>query len=607
MRYSYHFMAAGSLVFGTMLLLACSGVESSVHESSLDAPEQVGVAEEDVVAAPCAANQVSPTCKPASCGIKRCGGFLWANNVIPYQISSSLLTGGAGDPDIAMIDSAAAAWTSATGNVVSWQKCAGNNCSGKPRFVTVQLCVNSDGTPCGTNFTANDNININNNIDFTTVAHEMGHVLGQPHAFWRNDRDRYITMSSSLCGANAIWTCALGDNTDVANPPVATGLFGVYESTSLMNYTGRTDICENDGQEPGGAAVITNRDGASVQELYLTTSGWAPFQNLGKDIGATQPLSHNLVSSGPTVTLVGAPATSSWGPPLLDIFVLGSDNHIHYKWKNVSAGVFQSWANWFDLGGDFNSEPAAVSWGSGRTDLVARKTDGDIYIKTYSGGAWSGWSWLDSPPGGAASAPAITSWGPGRLDVFVRGTDDSLWQRTFQNSWEPTWIKRGGGTFRGKPAVTSWGVNRIDVAVHGMDDALWTTWFDGTWHGYATRGGELYHSGTTYGAPTIASRGINTLDIFFRGMDSRLWQKNWNGSAWSNYIQLGGVITGDPGAIGKSGASSRLDIVAPNTDHGNPGVWWKYWPFDAGCVVEGSCGSCGCDDDPNTALPACIR
>jgi hypothetical protein len=120
-------------------------------------------------------------------------------------------------------------------------------------------------------------------------------------------------------------------------------------------------------------------------------------------------------------------------------------------------------------------------------------------------------------------------------------------------------------------------------------------------------GGELYHSGTTYGTPTVASRGTNSLDIFFRGMDSRLWQKGWNGSSWSSYIQLGGVITGDPAAVGESGASSRLDIVAPNTDHGNPGVWWKYWPFNAGCLVEGSCGSCGCDDDPLTPLPACIR
>ena len=108
-----------------------------------------------------------------------------------------------------------------------------------------------------------------------------------------------------------------------------------------------------------------------------------------------------------------------------------------------------------------------VSWGSGRTDLVAR-AGGQIWIDTYSNG-WSGWGPIGAPAAGVASSPSITSWGTDRLDVFVRGGDDQLYVRSYTGTWTPSWSVIGPeGVFRGKPSAVSRGQGLIDIFVHGM-------------------------------------------------------------------------------------------------------------------------------------------
>src|SRR5882672_1762792 len=47
----------------------------------------------------------------------------------------------------------------------------------------------------------------------------------------------------------------------------------------------------------------------------------------------------------------------------------------------------------------------------------------------------------------------------------------------------------------------------------------------------------------------IASYGKNTLELFGRGTDKGLWEKQWTGSAWTNWRNLHGTITSDPAAV----------------------------------------------------------
>ncbi len=47
-------------------------------------------------------------------------------------------------------------------------------------------------------------------------------------------------------------------------------------------------------------------------------------------------------------------------------------------------------------------------------------------------------------------------------------------------------------------------------------------------------------------APAVASWADNRLDVFARGQNRALWHKWWDGSRWSDWEDLGGVLTSAP-------------------------------------------------------------
>jgi Repeat of unknown function (DUF346) len=72
------------------------------------------------------------------------------------------------------------------------------------------------------------------------------------------------------------------------------------------------------------------------------------------------------------------PAAVSCGANRLDIFALGTDISMYHKYWNGSVwGPSQT--TWDDLGGVFNSPPAAVSWGgANRLDIFALGADNSV-------------------------------------------------------------------------------------------------------------------------------------------------------------------------------------------------------------------------------------
>src|SRR5207253_2521150 len=81
------------------------------------------------------------------------------------------------------------------------------------------------------------------------------------------------------------------------------------------------------------------------------------------------------------------------------------------------------------------SDPSAVSWGSGRIDLFAVASDGNVWHRPFSGGAWGAWeSW--AAPAGISWASGIdaSSWGSGHLDVFGAGNDGAVWHRAWDSA-----------------------------------------------------------------------------------------------------------------------------------------------------------------------------
>jgi hypothetical protein len=310
------------------------------------------------------------------------------------------------------------------------------------------------------------------------------------------------------------------------------------------------------------------------------------------------------------------------------VYARGSDGWIYAKVKNAPGGVYQGFFDWTKLSGTSgaNSDPAATAWSNGRVDVSYRHTDGNIRLMSWtSAGGWTTPFSVGKPTGGAFSAPAITTYGSDRIAVFV-GSGDGLYWKTCIKSGSVTctsssgwgsWAQVPGVSFLGKPAVTSTTQNGIHVAVHGLDHQIWTSWFDGSWHGFyvPTPGTTMWYSGSTVASPAITNWGPNRVDIFFRGQDSRLWRNYWsNTTGWAGNV-VGGMIGGNTGASDGEpatvntwfGGPQRHDIIVPNLDHSQRGVWWKFYPYTNPCLYDATCpidSECACG---GPGEPPCVR
>ncbi len=58
-------------------------------------------------------------------------------------------------------------------------------------------------------------------------------------------------------------------------------------------------------------------------------------------------------------------------------------------------------------------------------------------------------------------------------------------------------------------------------------------------------------------SPAAASWAFNRIDTFGTGFDNAMWHKWWDGTRWSDWESLGGVLTNAPAAV--SWGSNRID------------------------------------------------
>ncbi len=95
-----------------------------------------------------------------------------------------------------------------------------------------------------------------------------------------------------------------------------------------------------------------------------------------------------------------------------------------------------------------------------------------------------------------------------------------------------------GGQLTSAPAACSWGSDRIDVFARGTEGALWHKWFEGTgWSNWEWLGGVI-KAGTDPAAVSWSYAGVNYLHVFVIGPNDRIWRKQWTGSAWSDWEDL---------------------------------------------------------------------
>jgi Peptidase family M23/Repeat of unknown function (DUF346) len=136
--------------------------------------------------------------------------------------------------------------------------------------------------------------------------------------------------------------------------------------------------------------------------------------------------------------------------------------------------------------------------------------------------------------------------------------------------------------------VASWGPGRLDVFTRGGDDRLKHRWFDnGEWSQWEDLGGVLTAD------PTAVSWGEGRLDVFVRGTNHHLYHKYYRqGVGWSSgYDDLGGILTSAPDAA--SWAQDRLDIFARGGENQLVHKWftrengWSDWEHLGGNLTSG--------------------
>ncbi|HEU4593922.1 MAG TPA: hypothetical protein VFS10_02050, partial [Pyrinomonadaceae bacterium] len=154
--------------------------------------------------------------------------------------------------------------------------------------------------------------------------------------------------------------------------------------------------------------------------------------------------------------LTSAPAAVSWAANRIDVFVRGTDSALYVRsWDGTK------WTAWVRLGTPtatikLASAPAAASWGEHHLEVYVRGTDNCLWRRTWSAGfdgEWEGgWSpWESTGPTTFKDDPAAVCWGTNRTDVFVRGMDDALqhrWSDAFARLEAQVWCQSMAPMYR---------------------------------------------------------------------------------------------------------------------------------------------------------------
>ncbi len=206
------------------------------------------------------------------------------------------------------------------------------------------------------------------------------------------------------------------------------------------------------------------------------------------------------------------------------------------------------------------------------------KNNGATYLmaRAVPGTSSSGLQEAGSPVVTSSSDPAASSWGANNIDVFFRGTNKALWHIWWDGQeWRgiedlggviPTWERPG---LPAAPPAAAVGrvTNRVDVFALGTDRGVYTKRWDGQqWSDWHDLGGVV-----TSG-PAVSSWGPNNIDVFARGQDKALWHLWWDGTKWSHWEELGGVLTSGPAAVGRR--HNWVDVFYRGQ---NNHLWTRWW------------------------------
>jgi hypothetical protein len=350
------------------------------------------------------------------------------------------------------------------------------------------------------------------------------------------------------------------------------------------------DECE---QEPEGVdygAVWGAPNISSVAPLHVVllanglTEDIIYFKHYDTQKSAVDAQSRRLFDSGSDA------AISSRGNGVIDVFGVSGGGLI-YQTTLSRPGEWTAWTQLPAMPSPhhFVGKPAAVSWSSGRIDVVAHDELGNVKRLAWNNGVW-GTTWDAVASGNSAGNSAandyykglsIASWSANHLDVFDIVRNASGGPTIAQITW-------GNGVW-GSPrhpfgeyppatqavAAVSWGPSRIDLVATSQqvgseyhpvqyftnDGINWS----GPWDLGAV-GADFIHPWNV----AISSSGVNVLDIIVMGASTGLGprgigRRSFRPSGWQSWVTTRlpkGLVPAQDGPVSSvSTGAGRFDVV----------------------------------------------
>jgi len=293
---------------------------------------------------------------------------------------------------------------------------------------------------------------------------------------------------------------------------------------------------------------------------YAATGGtWGPWQSLGG-------------------TVMSAPRAVRSGESSVDVFAAGAHSELlHWQFRDnawtewpvsivnrqpalaqpvVWGGPGQKWES---LGGIILSAPHAVMFGELGDEILvfAVGTDHALWVKAYANGSWRDWATLGHT---LSSPPCAVTWQRETFVVFARGTDSAIWYTMGSD-----WISLGGAFSSAPYAVSTSG--HIHVFAADTQSALsHCSWDGSSWSSWESLGGILMSAPTANGFPEG-----DLIHVHALGTDSAIWRRQLVGASWNDWESLGGPFLSPPATVARSpGSAPARELAALGTDHA---VW----------------------------------
>jgi len=428
------------------------------------------------------------------------------------------------------------------------------------------------------------------NID-RVFTHETGHIFSCP--------DEYAAASCTCTSTHGIYN---EPNTNCATCAPGGGIACLMKAndwamcTSTRRHLGWGLTTT---RVPQGAPIHAVSRSADKLDIFFTdqdgrvmSAAWAPtmpnwwegFWHIRGGMGAA-----------------GAPVTAVCrGANKLDIFVVGTDNHVYTAAWRPDSGGWQGWWRIGDIKAPARSQVSAVSRSADKLDIFVTDISGRVMSAAWEPGftdGWHGWWHINGGLGAPGAPVGAVVRGPNQLDIFVVGLDGycytAAWQPSFTDGWHGWW-RVGGARFPagGHINAVSRSSNKLDIFAIGNGGetltAAWEPSFRDGWHGWwHIQGGR-----GRPGAPLhVASRSANKLDVFVTGTDGGTYTAAWEPAftdGWHGWWRLnGGRATLGAAMTAVSRSANKLDTFVVGMDSRiytaawtpTSGGWQGWWPM----------------------------